>query len=103
MAATVTLHNTSLSNGGACTCNDAHVQGPAGKTGTQTIQSEQTANWDLSALGWDPYEGQEFEVAAICSGSSNWRHSTKFVYKLDTNYQYNWQGPSANPKIVGPM
>jgi hypothetical protein len=102
MATTVALHNTSWSNGGACTCNDAHVQGPAGKTGTHTIQSEQTAIWDLSALGWDSYEGQEFEVAAICSGSSNWRHSTKFVYKLNANYQFDWEGPSGNPKIVGP-
>lgn len=102
MSTTVTLHNVSASNGGACDCDDAHVQGPAGKTSSSTIHSGQTANWDLSALGWDSYEGQEFDVAAICSGFSNWRHSSKFVYQLNTNYQFDWCGPADNPHIAGP-
>ena len=101
MSTTVTLHNTSGTNGGACNCSDAHVQGPE-KSGTQDTNAGQTARWNLSELGWDKYEGQEFEVAARCRGYSTWRHSSKFVYKLNTNYQFDWEGPSSNPQITGP-
>ena len=102
MSTTVTLHNTSGTNGGACDCDDSHVQGPEKSGSVNTIHAGQTANWDLSALGWDKYEGQEFEVAARCQGFSGWRHSSKFVYKLNTNYQFDWEGPSDNPQITGP-
>jgi hypothetical protein len=61
----------------------------------------QTANINLSQLGWDQYEGKEFELAAR-SGYSGWRHSAKVVYKLDENYQFDWYGPDGDPKIVGP-
>lgn len=66
MSTSVTLHNTSGTNGGACDCDDSHVQGPEKSGSVNTINAGQTANWDLSALGWDKYEGQEFEVAARC-------------------------------------
>jgi hypothetical protein len=101
MATTVTLKNTSAENGGACTCNDAHVNGPGGNSSKITIEAGKTANWDLSELGWDQYVGQYFEVAAICAGSSNWRHSVQNEYQLNHNYQFEWHGPSTNPSIVG--
>lgn len=102
MATTVTLHNVSASHGGACDCDDWHVQGPASTIKQPTLHPGQTARIDLSQLGWDQYEGQEFELAAICEGYSIKRHSSKVVYKLDQNYQFDWEGPSGNPKIVGP-
>ena len=104
MATTVTLHNKSGTNGGACDCNDAHVRvrGPANSGTVSCTHAGQTARWDLSALGWDKYEGEECEVAAYCKGFSKWRHSSRFVYALNTNYQFDWVGPSDNPQIQGP-
>jgi hypothetical protein len=95
----VTLYNASASHGGACNCNDLHVQGPAKSSSVGTIEAGQTAHIDLSQQGWDQYEGQECELAARCSG---WRHSAKFIYQLDMAYHFDWYGPSSNPQIEGP-
>ena len=102
--ATVSLYNASGNSGGggACNCDDAHVQGPGGKTSLFTLLAGQRCSWNLSQLGWDTYEGEGFEVAAICSGSSNWRHSKTFIYQKDETYEFQWHGPSTNPSIAGP-
>lgn len=99
MSTIVTLYNASASHGGACNCNDLHVQGPAKSSSVGTIEAGQTAHIDLSQQGWDQYEGQECELAARCSG---WRHSAKFIYQLDMAYHFDWYGPSSNPQIEGP-
>ena len=79
MPTLVKLTNLSASYGGACTCNDARVQGPAGKTSETTLLAGQETTWNLSELGWDSYIKQGFEVAAICSGCSGTRHSKTFT------------------------
>lgn len=101
MGTTVTVHNVSASHGGACDCNKLHAQGPASTSKQGTLAAGQTARIDLSQLGWDQYEGQQFELAAQ-SGFSGWRHSSKVIYKLDENYQFDWYGPDSNPQFVGP-
>jgi hypothetical protein len=102
MSTIVTLYNASASHGGACNCNDLHVQGPAKSSSVGTIEAGQTAHIDLSQQGWDQYDGQECELAARCSGCSGWRHSAKFIYQLDKTYHFDWYGPSSNPQIEGP-
>ena len=99
--AKVTLHNVSANHGGACDCDHWHVQGPAKTSEQPTLHAGQTGSIDLSQLGWDQYEGQEFELAAQ-SAFSGWRHSSKVIYHKDSNYSFDWYGPDSNPKIVGP-
>lgn len=100
----VGLYNASASHGGACNCNDLHVQGPAKSSSIGATEAGQTANINLSQQGWDQYEGQECELAARCGGCSGcrgWRNSAKFIHELDKNYKFCWHGPSSNPQSMG--
>jgi hypothetical protein len=100
--AIVTMHNVSANHGGACNCEDWHAQGPASTPKQGTLSSGQTSSINLTELGWDQYEGQQFELAAK-SGFSGWRHSGKVIYDKDAHYSFSWYGPDGSPKIVGPQ